>query len=194
MRPNAALKSTGPRQRVMPKGFFLLIGSQFLSALADNALLIVAIALLEVQGLPGWWAPLLRFFFVASYVVLAPFVGPLADGVPKARLMAWMNATKALGVLAMLAAAHPAFAFGVVGLAAAGYAPAKYGLVTEMIPSDRLVAANGWIEVTAVGAVLLGAVLGGFLVSDHMRALDGVLNATLLARLPEGGAAVPYLA
>jgi LPLT family lysophospholipid transporter-like MFS transporter len=178
----------------MPKGFYLLIAAQFASALADNALLIVAIALLEVHGLPGWWAPMLRFFFVASYVVLAPFVGPLADAVPKAHLMAWMNATKALGVLAMLAAAHPAFAFGVVGLAAAAYAPAKYGLVTEMVPSERLVAANGWIEISAVGAVLIGAVLGGFLVSDHMQALDAVLNAALLARSPDPGAGVPYLA
>src|SRR5207249_8553203 len=146
--------------------FYLLIAAQFASGLADNALLIVAIALLEVQGLPGWWAPLLRFFFVASYVALAPFVGPLADALPKARLMAWMNATKALGVLAMLASAHPALAFGVVGFAAATYSPAKYGLVTEMIKPDRLVAANGCIEVSAVGAVLRGAVLGGFLVSD----------------------------
>jgi MFS family permease len=177
----------------MPKGFYLLIGSQFLSALADNALLIVAIALLEVQGIPGWWAPLLRFFFVASYVVLAPFVGPLADAVPKPRLMAWMNATKALGVLAMLAAAHPALAFGIVGLAAAAYAPAKYGLVTEMVASDQLVAANGWIEVSAVAAVLLGAVLGGFLVSDHVRAVDAILDSVLFAARADSGDGVPYL-
>ena len=177
----------------MPKGFYLLIGSQFLSALADNALLIVAIALLEVQGIPGWWAPLLRFFFVASYVVLAPFVGPLADAVPKPRLMAWMNATKALGVLAMLAAAHPALAFGVVGLAAAAYAPAKYGLVTEMVRSDQLVAANGWIEISAVAAVLLGAVLGGVLVSDHVRAVDAILDSVLFAARTDIGDGVPYL-
>jgi LPLT family lysophospholipid transporter-like MFS transporter len=177
----------------MPKGFYLLIGSQFLSALADNALLIVAIALLEVHGLPGWWAPMLRFFFVASYVVLAPFVGPLADAIPKARLMAWMNATKALGVLAMLTAAHPALAFGIVGLAAAAYAPAKYGLVTEMVKSEQLVAANGWIEISAVAAVLLGAVLGGFLVSDHLRAIDVVLNSTLFAARADGSDSVPYL-
>jgi hypothetical protein len=177
----------------MPKGFYLLIAAQFSSALADNALLIVAIALLEVQGLPGWWAPLLRFSFVASYVLLAPFVGPLADALPKPSLMAWMNAAKALGVLGMLAAAHPALAFGVVGLAAATYAPAKYGLVTEMVKPDNLVAANGWIEVSAVGAVLLGAVLGGFLVSDHVRAIDSVLNAALLTSFGNIFYAVPYL-
>jgi len=177
----------------MPKGFYLLIAAQFSSALADNALLIVAIALLEVQGLPGWWAPLLRFSFVASYVLLAPFVGPLADALPKPTLMAWMNATKALGVLGMLAAAHPALAFAMVGLAAATYAPAKYGLVTEMVKPDNLVAANGWIEITAVGAVLLGAVLGGFLVSDPVRAIDGVLDAALSTRLGTTFNAVPYL-
>jgi len=157
----------------MPKGFHLLVAAQFLSALADNALLIVAIALLEIQGLPGWWAPLLKLFFVVSYVVLAPFVGPLADAIPKARLMAWMNATKALGVAAMFAGMHPALAFGIVGLAAAAYAPAKYGLVTEMVTADRLVAANGWIEVAVVAAVLLGAVFGGALVSDVAGVVDG---------------------
>jgi hypothetical protein len=177
----------------MPKGFYLLVAAQFSSALADNALLIVAIALLDAHGLPAWWAPLLRFFFVISFVLLAPFVGPLVDAVPKARLMAWMNATKAVGVIALLGAAHPALAFGVVGLAAAAYAPAKLGLVTEMVAADRLVAANGWIEVSAVGAVLLGTVLGGYLVSEPVRSVDGTVNAALLARLPAGSEAVPHL-
>jgi MFS family permease len=176
----------------MPTGFYLLIAAQFASALADNALLIVAIALLEVHGLPGWWAPLLRFFFVASYVVFAPFVGPFADALPKARLMAWMNATKALGVVAMLASVHPAVAFGVVGLAAAAYSPAKFGLVNEMVKADKLVAANGWIEVSAVGAVLIGAVLGGFLVSDHLGVLHSALNASL-STLPGDIDPIPYL-
>src|SRR5215470_14291048 len=139
----------------MPKGFYLLIASQFLSALADNALLIVSIALLEFHGQPGWWVPLLRFFFVASYVAFAPFVGPLADAFPKGRLMGWMNATKAVGVAAMLGAVHPALAFGVIGLAASANAPAKYGLMTEMVKADKLVAANGWIEISAVCSVLL---------------------------------------
>ena len=163
----------------MPKGLYLLIAAQFLSALADNALLIVAIALLEVHGLPGWWAPLLKLFFVVSYVVLAPFVGPLADAIQKARLMAWMNAMKALGVVAMLAGLHPALSFAVVGLAAAAYAPAKYGLVTEMVGADRLIAANGWIEVAVVAAVLLGAMFGGLLVSDAASAVDLAVRAAL---------------
>lgn len=170
----------------MPRGFHLLIAAQFASALADNALLIVAIALLEAQGLPGWWAPLLKFFFVVSYVVFAPFVGPLADALPKARLMAWMNTTKALGAVALLAGAHPAAGFALVGLAAAAYAPAKYGLVTEMVGADRLVAANGWIEVAVVAAVLLGATFGGFLVSDLAQGIETRVRSILTPWLPVG--------
>ena len=148
----------------MPPGFCLLIAAQFVSALADNALLIVTIAVLQEQALPGWWAPLLKFGFTVSYVVLAPLVGPLADALPKARLMAWMNAVKMMGVLALMVNIHPVLAFSIVGLGASGYAPAKYGLVTELVPAERLVAANGWLEVTVVCAALLGTGLGGLLV------------------------------
>jgi MFS transporter, LPLT family, lysophospholipid transporter len=149
----------------MPPRFGLLIGAQFASALADNALLIVAIALLEQQGLPGWWAPLLKVGFLLSYVLLAPFVGPLADAFPKARVMAAMNVVKVIGVLALLAGVHPVAALAVVGFGAAAYAPAKYGLVTELVSADDLVAANAWLEITVVCAVLLGTVLGGLLIS-----------------------------
>ncbi|MFO1338193.1 MAG: lysophospholipid transporter LplT [Burkholderiaceae bacterium] len=154
--------------RRWPRGFHWLIAAQFSSALADNALLIVTIALLQEQGWPGWWAPLLKFGFTLSYVLLAPFVGPLADAFPKARLMAVMNAVKALGVLALLAGVHPVAAFAVVGFGAAAYAPCKYGLITEIVPPDHLVAANGWIEVSVVCAALLGTVLGGGLVSPWL--------------------------
>jgi MFS family permease len=149
----------------MPPGFHLLIAAQFVSALSDNALLIVTIALLQQQGEPAWWVPLLKFSFTIAYVVLAPFVGALADAVAKARLMMAMNGVKVLGVLALLLGASPLLAFAVVGAGAAAYAPAKYGLVTEMVPPRLLVAANGWIEISSVCAVLLGAVLGGALVS-----------------------------
>ena len=155
----------------MPPGFFLLIAAQFVSALADNALLIVAIALLLQLGLPPWWAPLLKFSFTLAYVLLAPFVGPLADAMAKARLMMWMNALKVLGVLALLGDMHPLAALAVVGLGAATYAPAKYGLVTELVPPRQLVAANGWIEVSTVCAALLGTVLGGLLISDAVAGL-----------------------
>jgi LPLT family lysophospholipid transporter-like MFS transporter len=153
----------------MPPGFHVLIAAQFSSALADNALLIVAMALLDEQGFAPWWAPLLKFSFTLSYVLLAPFIGPLADSMPKARLMAWMNAVKMLGIVALFMGVHPVLAYALVGLGAATYAPAKYGLVTEMVPARRLVAANGWIEVSIVCAALLGTVLGGGLVSHWLR-------------------------
>jgi len=152
----------------MPACFLLLLAAQFASALADNALLIVTIDLLQQRALPGWLAPMLKVAFIASYVLLAPFVGPLADALPKARLMAWMNAVKVCGVVALLAGVHPVAAFLVVGLGAAAYAPAKYGLATELVRPDQLVAANAWIEVAAVCAVLLGTGLGGVLVNPWL--------------------------
>jgi len=148
----------------MPPGFYFLIGAQFASGLADNALLIVSIRFLQEQGYPGWWAPLLKFAFNLAYVVLAPLMGPLADAVPKARLMACMNALKLSGVVCMLFGGHPALAFALIGLAASAYAPAKYGLITESVPSRWLVHANGWLEVSVVLSVILGAALGGALV------------------------------
>jgi MFS family permease len=155
----------------MPPGFHVLIAAQFASALADNALLIVTIALLQQQGQPPWLAPLLKFGFMLSYVLFAPFVGPLADAVPKARLMAVMNGVKVIGVFGLLLGWHPVLAFTVVGFGAAAYAPAKYGLLTEIVPPRQLVAANGWVEVSVVCAALLGTVLGGLLVSPWLLGL-----------------------
>jgi MFS family permease len=149
----------------MPPNFHRINAAQFLSALADNALLIVAIALLQRTGQPAWWVPLLRFFFIMAYVVLAPFVGALADAVPKARLMAWMNGLKWLGAAALALGLHPLLAFSIIGIGGAAYAPAKFGLITELVGPRQLVAANAWIEVTVVGAVLLGTAAGGYLVS-----------------------------
>jgi LPLT family lysophospholipid transporter-like MFS transporter len=150
----------------MPRGFHWLIAAQFCSALADNALLIVTLAVLQERQLSPWLAPMLKFGFTLAYVLLAPFIGPLADAMPKGRLMAWMNALKLVGALALLAGLHPVAAFAVVGLGAAAYAPAKYGLVTELVPARQLVAANGWLEVSVVAAVLLGMAGGGALVSQ----------------------------
>lgn len=157
----------------MPRGFHWLIAAQFCSALADNALLIVTLAVLHERQLAPWLAPMLKFGFTLAYVLLAPFIGPLADAMPKGRLMALMNGLKLLGAAALLAGLHPVAAFALVGLGAAAYAPAKYGLVTELVPPRRLVAANGWIEVAVVLAVLLGTVCGGALVSRAW--LDGAV-------------------
>jgi MFS family permease len=147
----------------MPKGFYFLIGAQFASGLADNALLILGIYFLNEQGYPGWWAPLLKFSLTLAYVLLAFVVGPLADAFSKSRLMACMNALKMVGVLLLLAGVHPLFAFAVIGLAASVYAPAKYGLATEAVPARWLVRANAWIEVSMVLSVIFGIALGGAL-------------------------------
>lgn len=151
--------------RGLPRGFGWLMAAQFLSALADNALLIVALAHLQFLGLPPWWAPLLKFAFTLSYVFLAPFIGGLADAVCKRRLMGWTNGLKLVGAMALLYGLHPMLAFALVGLGASAYAPAKYGLLTESVPPASLVAANGWVESTVVISVLLGTVVGGGLIS-----------------------------
>ena len=146
------------------------MAAQFFSSLADNALLIAAIALLKDLHAPNWMTPLLKLFFVLSYVVLAAFVGAFADSRPKGRVMFITNTIKVLGCITMLAGAHPLVAYGIVGFGAAAYSPAKYGILTELLPPDRLVAANGWIEGTTVGSIILGTVLGGALISPHIAA------------------------
>ena len=125
----------------------------------------LGIAFLSEQGYPGWWAPLLKFSFTLSYVVLAPLMGPLADAFSKAKLMAFMNALKVVGVAFIFTSFHPVLAFAIVGMAASAYAPAKYGLITETVPESGLVKANGWLEVTVVMSVILGTACGGMLVA-----------------------------
>ena len=164
----------------MPKGFFYLISAQFASGLADNALLILGIAFLSEQGYPGWWAPLLKFSFTLSYVFLAPLMGPLADAFSKAKLMACMNALKVVGVAFIFTSFHPVLAFAIAGMAASAYAPAKYGLVTETVPADQLVKANGWLEVTVVMAVILGTACGGLLVASKSFAWMSTLNLSFI--------------
>lgn len=147
----------------MPKGFYFLIGAQFASALADNALIIIGIFFLQEQDYPGWWAPLLKFSLTLSYVLLASVVGPLADAFAKHQLMAWMNALKMVGIFLLLLGVQPLLAFFVVGLAASLYAPSKYGLVTESVPTHFLMRANAWLEVSVVLSVVFGIALGGVL-------------------------------
>ena len=147
------------------EGFVPLMGAQFISALADNALLLVAMALLVEQGQAAFWVPLLKLMFTLSYVVLGPWVGVCADTWPKQKVMMVANGVKALACMAMLWGVNPLLAFAIVGVGAAVYAPAKYGLVTELAQPEQLVTANAWIEISTVSAVLLGVVLGGALVS-----------------------------
>lgn len=161
----------------MKKGFYTIMAAQFLSSLADNALLIAAIALLVQMNAPDWMTPLLKLFFVLSYVLLAAFVGAFADAFPKGRVMLMTNGIKIFGCLMMLFGSHPLLAYGVVGLGAAAYSPAKYGILTELLPAEKLVTANGWIEGLTVASIILGTVLGGMLVS--VRVSDYLLGLPL---------------
>ena len=149
----------------MNRSFYTIMAAQFFSSLADNALLIAAIALLIQLDAPGWMTPLLKLFFVLSYVLLAAFVGAFADSRPKGNVMFITNTIKFVGCAVMLFGSHPLLSYAIVGLGAAAYSPAKYGILTELLPPERLVAANGWIEGLTVGSIILGTVLGGVLIS-----------------------------
>jgi LPLT family lysophospholipid transporter-like MFS transporter len=154
----------------MNPGFYIVLVAQFLSALADNALLFAAIALLKELSAPDWHTPLLQEFFIISYILLAPFVGSFADAHPKGRVMFISNAIKFGGCLAMWMGMPPLYSYGVVGIGAAAYSPAKYGILTEFLPHHLLVKANGWMEGTTVAAIILGAIVGGMLatISPHL--------------------------
>lgn len=140
-----------------------LLGAQLFTALGDNALLIVAIALLEEGGAAAWMSPALRICLYLSYVALAPFAGALADRLPKGRVIALVNLAKLGGCVALCAGIHPLAAFGAIGLAGVYYGPAKYGILAELVPSADLVQANAWIEVATVCAILGGAAVGAAL-------------------------------
>ena len=154
----------------MNRGFYTILAAQFFSALADNALLFAAIALLASLSAQAWQTPVLQQFFVFSYIVLAPFVGPFADSLPKGRVMFVANAVKLLGCVAMLMGTHPLLAYGLVGVGAAMYSPAKYGILTEFLPHQKLVLANGWMEGLTVAAIILGSILGGIMVGTRFSA------------------------
>lgn len=152
----------------MTPGFYIIMAAQFFSALADNALLIAAIAILRDLQAPAEYAPLLKTSFTLSYVVLAAFVGAFADSMPKWRVMFISNAIKLAGCALMFFDIHPLVAFAVVGLGAATYSPAKYGILTEFLPHRLLVIANGWIEGLTVAAIILGVMLGGVLIEPSV--------------------------
>src|SRR5450830_302777 len=152
----------------MNRGFYTIMAAQFFSSLADNALLIAAIALLAEMHSPPWMTPLLKLFFVLSYVLLAAFVGAFADAFPKGKVMFITNLIKVVGCALMFFTVHPLIAYAVVSFGAAAYSPAKYGILTELLPPEKLVAANGWIEGLTVCSIIFGTVLGGALVNPHV--------------------------
>ncbi|MFC5481005.1 lysophospholipid transporter LplT [Massilia suwonensis] len=149
----------------MNRGFYTIMAAQFFSSLADNALLFVAIDVLVSMNAPASLTPLLKLSFVLFYVLLAAFVGAFADSLPKGRVMFIANLIKVFGCGLMFLTVHPLLAYAVVGFGAAVYSPAKYGILTELLPPEKLVAANGWIEGLTVMSIIFGTVMGGALVS-----------------------------
>jgi MFS family permease len=162
---------------MLGSGFYIIMAAQFFSSLADNALLVAAIALLMQAEAPSWFTPYLKFFFVVSYVALAPYVGAFADRLPKGRVMFISNAVKIAGCLLLLWEVDPLAAYALVGLGAAAYSPAKYGILTEYLPHRQLVIANGWMEGLTVASIILGTVLGGVLI--HGRVAGALISIDL---------------
>ena len=154
----------------MKRGFYTIMSAQFFSSLADNALFVAAVELLRTGGAPEWQRAALVPMFALFYVVLAPFVGAFADAFPKGRVMFISNSIKVVGCLMMLFGGHPLLAYAVVGLGAAAYSPAKYGILTELLPVSQLVKANGWIEGLTIASIILGILLGGTLISQAVSA------------------------
>jgi MFS transporter, LPLT family, lysophospholipid transporter len=175
----------------MPLGFYIIMAAQFFSSLADNALLVAAIASLMLLSSPEWLTPMLKLFFTVSYVVLAPFVGAFADALHKGQVMFIANSIKIAGCLLMLFGVHPLIAYAVVGFGAAAYSPAKYGILTEYLPHQKLVIANGWIEGLTVISIILGTLLGGVLISQ---AVSSRLLAIDIPRIETGIDTAPEVA
>ena len=173
----------------MNRGFYNIMAAEFFSSLADNALFITTISILIHMEAPAWMTPLLKLFFFLSYVLLAAFVGPFSDSMPKGRVMFVTNLVKVCGCMLLFFHVHPLLAYGIVGFGAAAYSPAKYGILTELLPPEKLVAANGWIEGLTITSIILGTVLGGalinptissFLLSLHIPGIDTGPEAALL--------------
>ena len=173
----------------MKRGFYTIMAAQFFSSLADNALFIAAVELLKSGRAPAWQAAALVPMFALFYVVLAPFVGAFADARPKGQVMFYSNAIKVVGCLMMLFGVHPLLSYAIVGLGAAAYSPAKYGILTELLPASQLVKANGWIEGLTIASIILGILLGGQLVGNaiatRMLAMDFPVFDTGIDTPPE---------
>ncbi|MCJ0765465.1 lysophospholipid transporter LplT [Variovorax terrae] len=155
----------------MKRGFYTIMSAQFFSSLADNAIFVAAVELLRTNGSPEWQRAALVPMFALFYVILAPWLGAFADALPKGRVMFISNAIKVVGCLLMLFGLHPLLAYAVIGLGAAAYSPAKYGILTELLPASQLVKANGWIEGLTIASIILGVLLGGQLVGHHMSSM-----------------------
>jgi MFS family permease len=181
----------------MKRGFFTIMSAQFFSSLADNALFVAAVQLLITSKAPEWQQAALVPMFALFYVILAPFVGAFADSMPKGRVMLISNFIKVLGCLLMLFGTHPLMSYAIVGLGAAAYSPAKYGILTELLPASQLVKANGWIEGLTIASIILGVLLGGQLIgpllSPLLLSLDIPILNTSIDTAPEAAISVLIL-
>ncbi len=162
------------------RAFLGVVAAQFLSSLADNALLVVAISLLLERAAPAWMIPALRGLFCITYLCCAPVAGRVADRFPKGRVMLVTSVVKLIGCALLLAQVHPLLAYAVVGAGAAAYGPAKYGILPELLPPADLVAGNAWVEITTVLSILLGLALGSALMSLAAPATEHALRWLLV--------------
>ncbi|WCF41267.1 lysophospholipid transporter LplT [Enterobacter roggenkampii] len=156
------------------KGMMAVIAAQFLSAFGDNALLFATLALLKAEFYPDWSQPILQMVFVGAYIIFAPFVGQVADSFPKGLVMMFANGLKLLGAASICFGFNPFIGYTLVGIGAAAYSPAKYGILGELTTGDKLVKANGLMESSTIAAILIGSVAGGVLADWHVLAALGV--------------------
>jgi LPLT family lysophospholipid transporter-like MFS transporter len=171
------MDSRQPVGSLWSRGMLAVVAAQFLSAVADNALLFGALALVRIDRYPAWAEPLLQEFFVGAFIILAPFAGPFADALPKGRVMLICNGLKLAGALGMWAGLNPFLTYGLVGLGAAAYSPAKYGILSELVPPEQLVKANGLLESSTIAAILAGAIAGGTLTDWNVWGALGAVTA-----------------
>ncbi|MGK3127448.1 lysophospholipid transporter LplT [Candidatus Pantoea formicae] len=156
-------QAVNPNAPLLSRNMMAVIVAQFFSAFGDNALLFATLAVLKSQFYPDWSQPILQMMFVATYILLAPFVGQMADSFAKGRVMMFANSLKLLGALIICFGFNPFLGYTLVGIGAASYSPAKYGILTEITSGERLVKANGLMESSTIAAILLGSVAGGIL-------------------------------
>lgn len=159
---------------IWSRGMMAVTCAQFLSAFGDNALLFATLAVLKQQFYPDWSQPVLQMVFVGAYILFAPFVGQVADSFSKGRVMMFANSLKLIGAATICFGLNPFVGYTLVGIGAASYSPAKYGILGELTTGDRLVKANGLMESSTIAAILLGSMAGGVLADWHILAALGV--------------------
>ncbi|WP_039057272.1 lysophospholipid transporter LplT [Enterobacter sp. Bisph1] len=171
-------KSVSTNSSLWSRGMMAVIAAQFLSAFGDNALLFATLALLKAEFYPDWSQPILQMVFVGAYILFAPFVGQVADSFAKGRVMMFANGLKLLGAASICLGINPFVGYMLVGVGAAAYSPAKYGILGEITTGDKLVKANGLMESSTIAAILLGSMAGGVLADWHVLAALGVCALT----------------